>query len=75
MSDVVTNTDDKDAIEKRFGAVCEPSKLSTEPQKANPTETLVQRSVRFERSHSSWLSEQNQRFETQGLWCDDIRVW
>ena len=42
---------------------------------ANQTETLAQRKAQFEQSHSAWFAEQNQRFETHGLWCDDMRVW
>ena len=22
-----------------------------------------------------WIDEQNGRFERNGLWCDDLRVW
>ncbi len=38
-------------------------------------ETLAQRKSEFEQSHGAWLSEQTHRFETHGLWCDDVRVW
>ncbi len=39
------------------------------------SETLMQRKANFEQSHSAWIAEQNQRFETHGLWCDDVRAW
>jgi hypothetical protein len=29
----------------------------------------------FERNHPAWLAEQNARFEANGLWCDELRVW
>ncbi len=44
-------------------------------QAASRTETLAQRKVQCELSHSAWVAEQNQRFETHGLWCDNMRVW
>lgn len=44
-------------------------------QAGNKAETLVQRKSQFEQSHTAWLSEQTQRFEAHGLWCDDMRVW
>lgn len=44
-------------------------------QAATQTDTLAQRKTQFEQSHRAWITEQNQRFETHGLWCDDMRVW
>lgn len=44
-------------------------------QAGSRTETLSQRKALFEESHSAWLTEQNQRFDAHGLWCDDMRVW
>jgi PHD/YefM family antitoxin component YafN of YafNO toxin-antitoxin module len=44
-------------------------------QAGSQTETLSQRKALFEESHSAWLAEQNQRFDANGLWCDDMRVW
>ena len=43
-------------------------------QAGSQTETLSQRKALFEESHSAWLAEQNQRFDANGLWCDDMRV-
>jgi hypothetical protein len=34
-----------------------------------------QQKAQFEQLHSAWLTEQNQRFESHGLWCADMRVW
>ena len=51
------------------------AKQFSELNSANRTETLSQRKAQFEHEHSAWLSEQNQRFETRGLWCDDTRIW
>jgi hypothetical protein len=39
------------------------------------TETLRSRQKRFNHEHAAWLDEQNKRFEKNGLWCDDLRVW
>ena len=44
-------------------------------QDATKIETLAQRKVRFEQAHQAWIDEQNQRFESRGLWCDDMRTW
>ena len=51
--------------EKQFSAL----------QAASHSETLAQRKTQFEQSHGTWITEQNQRFEANGLWCDDMRVW
>lgn len=37
--------------------------------------TTVRRPSEFDRQHSAWLAEQNVRFEAEGLWCDELRVW
>jgi len=42
---------------------------------ATQVETPVQRQTQFEQTHWAWLAEQNQRFESRGLWCDDLRIW
>jgi PHD/YefM family antitoxin component YafN of YafNO toxin-antitoxin module len=42
---------------------------------AAQNKTLVQRRDQFEKTHSAWIAEQNSRFEANGLWCDDLRVW
>jgi len=44
-------------------------------QNSSQIKTLAQREKQFEHTHSAWLAEQNSRFETHGLWCDDLRVW
>ncbi len=44
-------------------------------QAATQIETLAQRQAQFEQTHRAWLNEQNQRFESHGLWCDDMRTW
>jgi len=44
-------------------------------QNSSQIKTLAQREKQFEQPHSAWLAEQNSRFETHGLWCDDLRVW
>jgi PHD/YefM family antitoxin component YafN of YafNO toxin-antitoxin module len=59
----------------RIDTVIVSAKQFAELQAATRTETLAQRKTQFEQSHSVWLAEQNQRFETHGLWCDDMRVW
>lgn len=37
--------------------------------------SLGERQTQFELTHKAWLAEQNQRFETHGVWSDDLRVW
>jgi PHD/YefM family antitoxin component YafN of YafNO toxin-antitoxin module len=59
----------------RIDTVILSAKQFAELQAASRTETLSQRKARFEQLHGDWLAEQNQRFETHGLWCDDMRVW
>ncbi len=59
----------------RIDTVIVSAALFAELQAANRIENLSQRKAQFEHSHSAWLAEQNQRFETHGLWCDDLRVW
>ena len=39
------------------------------------SQTLAQRLAPFEQAYPAWIAEQNARFETHGLWCDDLRVW
>ena len=51
------------------------AKQFSELHAAHRIEPLSQRKAQFEQSHSAWLAEQNQRFETHGLWYDDMRVW
>lgn len=42
---------------------------------ADQTKTLAQRQTLFNQTHKAWIEEQNARFDKQGLWCDDMRVW
>ncbi len=42
---------------------------------AEQTQTLKARQSQFNQTHKAWLEEQNARFEKNGLWCDDLRVW
>ena len=42
---------------------------------ASQLKTLAQRKRLFEQTHKAWINEQNARFEKNGLWCDDLRVW
>ncbi len=37
--------------------------------------TLARRQKAFNQTHKEWLEEQNARFEKNGLWNDDLRVW
>lgn len=59
----------------RIDTVIVSAKQFSELQAAARTDTLAQRQARFEQTHSAWIAEQNQRFESHGLWCDDLRVW
>ena len=51
------------------------AKQYSELQAAKVSESLSQRKAQFEQLHSAWLAEQSQRFESHGLWCEDMRVW
>ena len=42
---------------------------------AEQSKTLGERQKEFNQTHKVWLEEQNARFEKNGLWCDDLRVW
>ena len=59
----------------RIDTVIVSAKQFSELQAAHRIEPLPERKAQFDQSHSAWLAEQNQRFETLGLWCDDMRVW
>ena len=37
--------------------------------------SLGESQTQFESTHKAWLAKQNLRFETHGVWCDDIRNW
>jgi PHD/YefM family antitoxin component YafN of YafNO toxin-antitoxin module len=37
--------------------------------------SLAARQKAFNQNHKAWIEEQNARFEKNGLWCDDLRVW
>jgi PHD/YefM family antitoxin component YafN of YafNO toxin-antitoxin module len=59
----------------RIDTVILSAKQFSELQAAKNNEPLAQRKAQFEQLHEAWLAEQNQRFESNGLWCDDMRVW
>ena len=42
---------------------------------AGQAQTIAQRKKQFNLAHKAWIEEQNTRFEKNGLWCDDVRVW
>jgi PHD/YefM family antitoxin component YafN of YafNO toxin-antitoxin module len=42
---------------------------------ASQKQTMAQRKKQFDQTHRAWIDEQNARFEENGLWCDDMRVW
>ena len=35
----------------------------------------LQKRHAFEKKYRAWLIEENLRFEQEGLWCDDLKVW
>ena len=39
------------------------------------SQSLGQRQAQFEKAYPAWIAEQNARFDTHGLWCDELRVW
>lgn len=39
------------------------------------SQTLALRQTQFGQAYPAWIAEQNARFETYGLWCDELRVW
>ena len=53
----------------RFGYVCAQAKAASQPK------TLAERRKAINQTHKAWIDEQNARFEKNGLWCDDLRVW
>ncbi len=59
----------------RIDTVILSAKQFSDMQAVHCTETPSQRKAQFELTHRAWLAEQNQRFESHGLWCDDMRVW
>jgi len=59
----------------RIDTVILSAKQFSELQASKNKEALAQRKAQFEQLHGAWLAEQNQRFESNGLWCDDMRVW
>ncbi len=59
----------------RIDTVIVSARHFSELQAVSHSETLAQRKTQFEQSHGTWITEQNQRFEANGLWCDDMRVW
>jgi hypothetical protein len=59
----------------RIDTVILSAQMFSAMQAATSDATLSERKTRFEQTHSAWLAEQNQRFETHGLWCDELRVW
>lgn len=59
----------------RIDTVILSSKQFLDLQVASQSEPLAQRQARFEQTYRVWIREQNKRFETQGLWCDDLHVW
>lgn len=42
---------------------------------ASQPKTLAESQKAFNQTHKAWIDEQNSRFEKNGLWCDDLRVW
>ena len=59
----------------RIDTVILSAKQFSELQAAKSMQSFSQRKAHFDGSHSAWLAEQNQRFESHGLWCDDMRAW
>ena len=42
---------------------------------AGQNKTRAARQKAFDLTHKGWIEEQNARFEKNGLWCDELRVW
>ena len=59
----------------RIDTVIVSAQLFSELQAAKNNASLAQQKAAFEKSHAAWLSAQIERFESQGVWCDDWRVW
>ena len=58
----------------RAAAIVSAQQFET-PRSAARPKTLAQRRKIFEQTYQTWIDEQNTRFEQNGLWCDDLRVW
>jgi hypothetical protein len=65
----------KPPTENRADTVLVSAQQLATPQLAAQGLTSVQRQIKFDRQYSAWLAEQNVRFEAEGLWCDELRVW
>jgi len=59
----------------RIDTVIVSAKQFSDLQAAARVETPAQRKAQFEQDHGAWITEQNRRFESHGLWCDEMRVW
>ena len=43
---------------------------------AKSSESLeVEKRRAFETKYRAWLQQENARFELEGLWCDELKVW
>ena len=38
-------------------------------------EGLQERRKRFNKEHKAWIAEQQEHFEQNGLWNDELRIW
>ncbi|HZE90542.1 MAG TPA: type II toxin-antitoxin system prevent-host-death family antitoxin [Rhizobacter sp.] len=43
--------------------------------KAEAGESMAQRKRRFNEQYKDWIAAQNQHFEANGLWNDELRIW
>jgi prevent-host-death family protein len=43
--------------------------------KAEASESLAQRRKRFNADHKAWIQAQNEHFDSNGLWNDELRIW
>lgn len=62
----------------RFGYVCAQEKAEPvfiEKDGRIDSVILVERQKAYNETHKAWIDEQNTRFEKNGMWCDDLRVW
>ena len=59
----------------RVDSVILSAKQYAELNAASRKTSLADQRKNFEKTYKSWLNDQNDQVEKNGLWCDEVRVW
>ena len=51
------------------------AKMDQQLSASQTEKTEAARKAEFQRKYRRWLERENSRFEKEGLWCDELRVW